>query len=234
MLTSIARNCRRVLSTFLVVSTLSAPAHAKETRVHLELVLAIDVSASVDLSEFNLQLQGIAEAFSDPEVLKAIEGLRPLGAAIAVVQWGGPEEFRINLPFTHIVTAQDAKAFGFLVSRNHRFIGATSTAIASAMQQSADLFEGNGFDGGRLVIDISGDGVDNSGLDLEATRQNLLLRHITVNGLAIEQDDQAIAQYYKDYVILGPDSFVERADGYSDFARAIKAKLLKELQPNSS
>jgi hypothetical protein len=202
--------------------------------VEVELVLALDVSASVNLAEYQLQLKGIADAFRDPDILAAIEQLGPNGAAISVAQWGGPDEFETIVPFTHIVTAQDAMAFGFVVGRGHRFFGATSTSITTAMRKSAALIENNMFDGTYRVIDVSGDGEDNSGLDLDGARADLLARRIVVNGLAIEEDQAKLTQYFEDYVIVGKDSFVETATDYSDFARAIKAKLLKELKPSLS
>jgi Protein of unknown function (DUF1194) len=219
----------------LLVATVLGNSMAKaETQVQVELVLALDVSASVDLAEYQLQLGGIAKAFRDPEILDAIEKLGPQGAAIAVVQWGGAQEFKTILPFTHIVTIQDAQAFGFLASRAHRFIGATSTSITTALQYSADLLDNNGFEGGRRVIDVSGDGVDNSGLNLDAARASMTARRIVVNGLAIEKDEANLTRYFEDYVISGPNSFVETATDYDDFARAMKQKLLRELRPDLS
>jgi hypothetical protein len=223
------------LALLIGIAPILCPAQAAEqTRVEIELVLALDVSASVDLAEFDLQLKGIEAAFKDPEVLKAVENLAPLGAAVAVVQWGGPREFKISIPFTHLVSAQDSKAFGFLAGRAIRAFGATGTSIVTAVGKSADLLETNAFDGNRRVIDVSGDGVDNSGFDLEVTRQDAKAQRIIINGLAIQEDELGLAQYFQDHLIIGPDSFVETANGYADFARAIRAKLLKELRPNSS
>jgi Protein of unknown function (DUF1194) len=220
---------------FLWASLSLIPSLAQaQTRVEVELVLAIDVSASVDYAEFALQLKGIEAAFKDREVLEAVENLAPLGAAVAVVQWGGNREFDVTIPFTHIETSQDAKAFGFLTSRANRAFGATNTSIVTAISKSVALLEHNSFDGNRRVIDIAGDGIDNSGLDLKGARQEAKARYIVINGLAIQEDELGLAQYFKDEVIIGVDCFVETADGYSDFARAIRAKLLKELRPNSS
>ncbi len=205
-----------------------------QTRVEVELVLAIDVSASVDYAEFALQLKGIEAAFKDPEILNAVESLAPLGAAVAVVQWGGNREFDVSIPFTHLLTAQDAKALGFLTGRANRAFGATNTSIVTAISKSVTLLEHNAFDGNRRVIDVSGDGIDNSGLDLEHARQGAKAKAIVINGLAIQEDELGLAQYFEDEMIIGVDCFVETADGYKDFARAIRAKLLKELRPNSS
>jgi hypothetical protein len=234
-----ASNWRGKAAQFLALLTGIAPIlcpaqAAEQTRVEIELVLALDVSASVDYAEFALQLKGIEAAFKDPEVLQAVENLAPLGAAVAVVQWGGPREFDLSIPFTQLVTAQDAKAFGFITGRAIRAFGATSTSIVTAVSKSAELLESNAFDGNRRVIDVSGDGIDNSGFELEIARQDVNAQRIIINGLAIQEDELGLADYYRDHLIVGPDSFVETAEGYADFTRAIRAKLLKELRPNSS
>lgn len=207
---------------------------ANETPVNIELLLALDVSASVDRKEFELELSGIALAFRDPEVLEAVENLRPLGVAIAVSQWGGPGESRVIIPFTHIESARDAKAFGFLVGRTYRFIGATSTSIVTAIEDGVTLIANNGFDGQRKVIDISGDGEDNSNLSLTAARDFARQNNVTINGLAIEADEGKLATYYENNVIQGADSFVEPANDFEDFAAAMKRKLLRELRPLGS
>ena len=108
-----------------------------KTPVVIELVLALDSSASVDVREFQLQNEGIALAFRDPDVLQAVDNFRPFGAAIAIVQWGGPGETQVVLPFTHIENARDAKAFGFRVSLVRRWMRASSTSIATGIADSA-------------------------------------------------------------------------------------------------
>lgn len=213
---------------------LATPALAQETPVVIELVLALDSSASVDALEFDLQNEGIARAFRDPEVLQAVDNLRPYGAAIAIVQWGGPGETQVVLPFTHIENARDAKAFGFRVSLVRRWIRASSTSIATGINDARGLIENNGFDGQRKVIDVSGDGPDNSSDDLEGARQQALASGITINGLSIEAEERALHDYYRARVIIGADSFVEPAEGFEDFARAMKEKLVRELRPLGS
>ena len=200
----------------------------------IELVLALDSSASMNREEFALQIKGIAAAFNDSAVLQAVEDLAPLGVAIAVTQWGGPGESRIVMPFTHITTADEAKAFGFVVSLGSRHFSATTTSIATAIEDSVALIEANGFDGQRRVIDVSGDGKDNSGLDLAAMRGIAKARGVTVNGLAIESEQSGLLEYYQQHVITGADSFAVRAADFDDYARAIREKLLRELRPLGS
>ncbi|MGQ0486683.1 MAG: DUF1194 domain-containing protein [Hyphomicrobiales bacterium] len=202
--------------------------------VAIELVLALDSSASVDRDEFQLQLDGLAAAFRDPDVLGAVDRLKPFGAAIAVIQWGGPGETRAVVPFTHLETSRDAKAFGFRIGLIRRWMRASTTSIATAIADSAALIAGNGFEGQRLVIDVSGDGPDNGSADLDAARRRARAAGITVNGLAIEAEDKTLLGYYRDRVITGAGSFVEPARGFEDFARAIREKLLRELRPLES
>lgn len=218
----------------LLLALLSPAARAQETPVAVELVLALDASASVDRREFALQLEGLAAAFRDPDVQRAVEDLQPLGAAVAVVQWGGPGETRVVLPFTQLNSGRDAKAFGFRMSLVHRFMWASATSIATGIADSAALIEGNGFDGQRKVIDVAGDGEDNGEANLEAARQSARAQGIIINGLPIMADSPDLAAYYRKRVIIGPDSFVEPARNFEDYARAIRAKLLKELRPLAS
>ncbi|MBC8035835.1 MAG: DUF1194 domain-containing protein [Rhizobiales bacterium] len=205
-----------------------------DTPVMLELVLALDSSASVDRQEFQLQLDGLSAAFADPDVLAQVETLKPFGAAIAVVQWGAPGETRLVLPFTLIASSRDAKAFGFQVSLIRRWMHASSTSIASGIEDSRILLESNEYQGLRKIIDVSGDGMDNSGADLKGARQRAIAAGITVNGLPIMADDSTLDIYYRERVIIGAASFIEPASDFRDYVRAIKQKLLRELRPLQS
>jgi hypothetical protein len=214
---------------------MASPAFAQsKTPVAIELVLALDSSASVDAHEFRLQNEGIALAFRDPDVLQAVNNLKPFGAAIAVIQWGGPGETQVVLPFTHIESARDAKAFGFRISLIRRWMRAGSTSIATGINDAHALIESSEFEGQRKVIDVSGDGPDNSDVDLDAARNNALAAGVTINGLSVEAEDRTLQKYYLGHVISGADSFVEPAQGFEDFAGAIKEKLLRELRPLGS
>jgi Protein of unknown function (DUF1194) len=212
----------------------SASLSQGETPVAIELVLALDSSASMNKAEFALQIKGIAAAFKDPAVLQAVVDLQPLGVAIAVTQWGGPGESRIVVPFTRITSQRQAKAFGYRVSRGSRSFTATTTSIVTAIEDSVALLDANGFDGQRKVVDVSGDGVDNSGLDLERARAMARASGVVVNGLAIESEQSGLFDYYTQHVITGADSFAVRATDFEDYARAIREKLLKELRPLAS
>lgn len=225
----------KYLAAAMAATLWTSPAAVQDkVPVAIELVLALDSSASIDRDEFQLQLDGLAAAFRDPDVLAAVDRLKPLGVAVAVIQWGGPGETRTVLPFAHLETARDAKAFGFRIGLIRRWMRASSTSIATAIADAAALIAGNEFDGHRLVVDVSGDGPDNGSADLDAARTGAHAAGITVNGLAIEAEDIALRDYYRNRVIIGADSFVEPAEGFADFARAIKEKLLRELRPLES
>lgn len=221
-------------SRLMAFALLASPAAAQGTPVAVELVLALDTSASVDANEFALQIEGLARAFADPEVQRAVENLKPLGAAVAVMQWGAPGETRVVLPFTHLETARDSKAFGFRIGLARRWMWASATSIATAIADGTALIEGNGFDGFRKIIDVSGDGEDNGGADLEAARQAARAKGIVINGLPIMADSPGLDRYYQTYVIIGLDSFIEPARDFYDYVRAIREKLLKELRPIAS
>lgn len=216
------------MSFLLAIGTVCAE---PRQQVAVELVLALDTSASVDGEEFRLQLEGITAALRDPEVLKLIENLKPGGAAISVLQWGGPGDTHVVIPFLQIRSARDAKALSYLVSRVQRWEWASETSIASAISDSTALLDANDFDGIRRVIDVSGDGQHNGIDDLMQARKQAHLSGIDVNGLAIEADDAALSRYYRENVIVGPNAFVETARDFSDVARAMKEKLLRELRP---
>jgi hypothetical protein len=217
----------------LCLLTITAATQAGEP-VAVQLVLALDTSASVDSNEFALEVDGFAQAFRDPDVIAAVENLKPLGAAVAVLQWGGPGDSKVVVPWIRLDSARDAKAFAHVISHMQRWQRSSVTSIRSAMADGKALIEIGSFNGVRRVIDISGDGADNSSLDLDVVRKEVGDAQITINGLAIEAEDGRLTQYYRDNVITGAGSFVETARDYTDFARAIKEKLLRELRPIES
>ncbi len=205
-----------------------------QTPVAIELVLAMDCSASIDSREFRLQVEGLQAAFRDPEVLQAVDNLQPFGVAIAVTQWGAAGETHVTVPFTHLANARDAKAFGFRIGLIQRWIRASETSIATGINDARVSIASNAFEGQRKVIDVSGDGQDNGAVDLEAARLAAKASGIVINGLPISAEDKTLAAYYAQHVIMGADSFTEPATGFNDFARAMKQKLLRELRPLGS
>jgi hypothetical protein len=212
----------------------SAIAPQAQEQVAIELVLALDASASMSSEEFNLQIGGIAAAFRDPLVQRAIERTAPRGVALGILQWGGPGESVLVLPFRKLSTAGDAIALAADVDRITRQLSASTTSISTAMTHGLRVMAGNDFVSQRLVIDVSGDGRDADHVALEAARDQVREQRATVNGLAIESEDQGLTRYYEQNVMTGANSFVVRAADFKDYVRAIREKLLEELRPLGS
>ncbi len=222
-----SRLCRALvwLSAFLPGLTWGFAAVALEP-VELELVLAIDASGSVDAREFDLQLQGIAAALRDPAVAAAIASTN--GVALSVVQWAGPSHQVQAVDWALLTDAESAAAHGAqILAAGRQMFGETS--IAQAMQFAATLLETNAFAGRRRAIDLSGDGATNYGRSPGYMRDRLVATGITVNGLAILNDDPDLERYYGEQVIGGPGAFVIAATDYVDFARAFRRKLIQEI-----
>ncbi|MDF1794092.1 MAG: DUF1194 domain-containing protein [Thalassobaculaceae bacterium] len=214
----------------LTLVTLPGPVAAAEP-VDLELVLAVDSSASVDYTEFNLQLQGLTVAFEDPELASAIAA-GPLGAiAVTLIEWSSSERQEVSIPWKVIRTADDAKAFADEISRAPRLIITGATSLSSSILYAAGLFDSNAHDGTRRVIDLSGDGYNNQGSALSVARELVLERGITINALAIENQVLGLGDYFENSLIGGFGAFVIRATDYEDYIGQIRRKLLREIQP---
>jgi hypothetical protein len=212
----------------LLTSAAVAGARA-DVDVDLELVLAIDSSGSVDFGEFDLQRAGIAGALRDPEVIEALEGAAPNGIAVAVIEWSGPGQHLVAVDWTRISDAPSASALAARIDAMGRvLIG--ETAIADALRFASDRLADNSFHGARQIIDVSGDGPSNAGGDPDGMRDAAALAGVTINGLAILNENPTLDRYYAEHVIGGPDAFVLTARTYDDFARAIRLKLLREIQ----
>lgn len=205
----------------------SGVSRARES-VDLELVLAVDVSGSVDGDEFALQMGGIAQAFRDPRVIQMIEKVTPRGVAVAVVLWSSSEWQFLAVDWRRIASGADARVFATVVDAAPReFTG--NTAIASAIDFSVRQFTGNGYEGARRVIDVSGDGISNDGPDTAPARDRAVEQGITINGLVIVENNLPARKFYREKVIGGPGAFAMDARGFADFARVFLRKLLREL-----
>ena len=197
--------------------------------MQLELLLAVDSSLSVSDTEFRLQMKGLARAFRNPRVAAAIRAAGDHGIAVALLQWGNNDQQSLMLDWTYLRTAAEAQAFGHRISRTPRAFVGPGTAIAAAMNIALPLFLGNRFRGDRLVMDISGDGIDNRGPPPRRMRDRLVANGITINGLAILNEDPDLDYYYSDHIIGGNGAFVMVASDYRDFAEAILNKLVREI-----
>jgi Protein of unknown function (DUF1194) len=206
----------------------SSAAIAKEN-VDLELVLAVDVSGSVDATEQALQRHGLVAAFRDPEVIEAIAAL-PQGLAVALVAWAGPGQEQTPVGWRRLTGRTSAEDFAARVDAALAVpFGPGKTAIGGALAWSLAELAGNGFEG-HAKIDVSGDGL-NDGAPPGPVRDAAVASGVTINGLAITSDEPYLADYYRLHVVGGPGSFVMTASDYRTFGAAIRRKLLPELAP---
>lgn len=213
------------------VLSLLAPSAAavRAEPVELELVLAVDASSSVNRGEFDLQMQGIAEAFRSPAVVSAIQAVGGNGIAVSLLQWSGTDKQRRAVAWTRVFDADSAATFGDAVAVAPRYVLTGGTAIGQALDTALADFEGNGFEGRRRTIDISGDGRANVGLRPEIVGQRAAAAGVTINGLAILNEEPSLDRYYLDHVIAGTGAFLMTATNYDDFETAIRRKLVQEI-----
>lgn len=212
-----------------LLGALALPTAALARPVDLELILAVDTSSSVNYEEYALQMAGYARAFRDPALLDAVRGAGENGIVVSLVQWASVNQQRVSVGWTHIDDAADAALFAAMVESAPRHFSFGSTAIGEMIRRAAPFFKDNGFEGSRLVIDVSGDGRANQGLPPEMVRDAAVLSGITINGLAILNEQPGLDIYYRRYVSGGWSSFVMPAQDYADFAEAILAKLVREI-----
>jgi len=220
---------RQLGAVALLAIPLSLPGTARAVPVGLELSLLIDVSGSVNASEFNLQRGGYVQAFQNAAVQAAILG--SVGGAIAVnfIQWSGAAEQQQSLGWTLISSVAESNAFAAAIAALPRAFSGL-TAPGSALNFAVPLFANNGFDGARLVIDVSGDGEANDGANTLAARNAALGAGgiNTINGLPIG-GGVALANWYTANIVGGANGFTEIANSFNDFGDAIQRKLVREI-----
>ncbi|WP_417586157.1 DUF1194 domain-containing protein [Pararhodobacter oceanensis] len=192
----------------------------------IALVLAMDVSGSVDAYEYGLQTQGIALALHDPAITEALLSGR---VALSLLQWSGAEEQSVALPWQRLHEPADIRAASARIATLPRAFAGGNTAVGAAIAAASDLFNQTP-DCRNWVIDVSGDGDENDGNTVGHERRAAHRRGIVINGLAIEGmgTAEAISNFYRRWVIT-PGGFVITAQQHRDFARAIRVKLLREL-----
>lgn len=212
------------------------PAFAATPEVDLALVLAVDVSHSMTPDEQHLQRDGYVEAFRHPEVIQAIRSGALGEIAVTYMEWAGPSFHNVAVPWTVIATAADANAFADKlaaapIGREYR------TSISGGLTFANSLFASSGVKDDRRTIDVSGDGPNNSGPPVAATRDVVVASGVTINGLPImlhtdRTDVFAIADldaYYRDCVIGGPGAFMVAVTGTVNFEEATRRKLVTEI-----
>ena len=219
-----------------MVAMAAMPAHAA-THVDLELVIAVDISRSMDYEEQALQRDGYVEALRHPEVVAAIQSGVTGRVAITYVEWAGPFQQAVVVPWTTVSDMAEAESFAAMVGAAP-IIRERGTSISQGLEFSADLFEISGLDAPRQVIDISGDGPNNMGLPVAPVRDRIVAQGITINGLPIMiRPAYAVGPYsipdldiyYEDCVIGGPGAFMITVDDMAQFAVAIRRKLVLEI-----
>ena len=220
----------------LAASVASAQlAQLPRTQVDLELVLAVDVSQSMDYDEHQLQRAGYVAAFRHDEVINAIL-YGPRGRiAVTYMEWGDAYDQVQIVPWTLIASQEDAEAFADALA-NEPIYPSQRTSISRAIMRAADLIEANDFDGYKRVVDISGDGPNNTGPMVELARDAVFERGVTVNGLPIMlkeadswYDIPNLDRYYEDCVVTGPGSFVAPVESLEQLAPTIRGKLVLEI-----
>lgn len=192
----------------------------------LALVLAVDVSGSVDREEYRLQMNGLAQALRDGIVVEALVDQQ---AQLTLIQWTGSSRQQQTLRWTQMQNPDAVFQFADAVAQDPRLWRNFSTAIGEALSISQTaLAEVPGCK--RQVIDVSGDGISNEGVPPADLHLALRGAGITVNALAIETDEVDLTAYFFENVITGEGAFVETASGFSDYPRAILRKLQRETQ----
>ncbi|NKB57091.1 MAG: DUF1194 domain-containing protein [Alphaproteobacteria bacterium] len=214
-----------------LISDASAEPLSQRRPIDLELILAVDNSLSVNTREFDLQISGIAKAFEDPDVIGAI--LSHQGIAVALVLWSNHEQQETGVGWSYLHDAESIAAFAAKVANVARIDVSGGTGLGSAMAYALRLFGTNAFDGKRRVIDVSGDGQNNMGVEPRAVRDRAVALGLTVNGLAILDEEPRLDGYYAANVIGGPGAFLEIAEDFDSFAAAIRRKLVREIAGRS-
>lgn len=205
-------------------------AQAADKPVDLELVLAADVSRSIDDQEFILQRRGYAQAFRDKRVIDAIRSGGMQRIAVVFVEWAAAAMQQVVIDWTLIDGAESANAFADKLETLPRayFYGG-GTAVGEALHYSARLFDNNGFEATRRVIDMSGDGRTRNGMPAAPARDFVVAQGIVINGLPIMNAEPMLDVFYETEVIGGPGAFSLPTEGFEDFANAVRAKLIREI-----
>jgi hypothetical protein len=203
----------------------AAPA---ERAVDVALVLAVDVSSSVDEVRFRLQQSGYAAAFRSPMVQVALLGGAEHAVAITYVQWAGAGSQHLVVAWTLIDSEAAARALADRIEASNR-LDEGSTSISGAITFAMALLDASPYPADRRIIDVSGDGSNNSGRMAHLARDEAVAAGITINGLPILAVEPELDRYYRDNVIGGPGAFLVPATSFATFASAIVDKLVREV-----
>jgi hypothetical protein len=226
---NVTNRLRGFAAMLAVAGPMAFTSQAQAVPVGLELSLLIDVSGSVDNTEFNLQKQGYIQAFQSAAVQNAILGSVSGAIAVNLIQWSGAGEVAQSVGFTLINSAASSNAFATAINAVSRAFSG-STAPGSAINFAAPLFNSNGFESPRQVIDVSGDGAQNDGTSTATARNNALAGGVSaINGLVI-LGESGVQSWYQNNIVGGSNAFLVVANSFNDFATAIENKLVREIQ----
>ena len=231
---------RRAVIVLAFVSALFAASPAQTEPVDLLLVLAADVSRSVDSQKFQLQREGYAAALADPRVIDTIQSGRRGRIGVLFLEWSGFGNQKVVIDWTVVDGPKAAQAFGDRLLESPRSF-ADRTSISGGIDAAVAQLARAPFEGQRRTIDVSGDGTNNAGRDVGLARDEALALGISINGLVIlsetplpwnpEHTNPAggLTKYYRDNVIGGPGSFVLEAKDFNSFGEAIVRKMIAEI-----
>ena len=229
----------RIVVAIITLAALRSPAAGEVVGADLQLVIAIDVSSSMNESRRQVQREGYAHAIRSAEVLAAIKSGPHGRIAIACFGWASPDYQRVIVPWTIVETPADADAVAHAIEQEP-LASEAGTSISAALLFSERLLRPAGIRADRRIIDVSGDGLNNSGPLLRPTRVSVLAGGVTINGLAIALRTKeertfgpfastTIESYYRDCVIGGAGAFVIAVDDVDDFEPAMRTKLTTEI-----
>lgn len=210
----------------LIAMLAAAPVHAAECR--LALVLALDISSSVNEREYGIQIGGLARAFRTEEVIEAILSPEGTGIAVAAFEWSGQYQQDVIVGWTMLDSEAAILGLASALDRHERSYAEFPTAIGKGLQYGAALFA-SAPPCARQVIDVSGDGANNDGVGPGYFRDKGDFDGLIINGLAILGAQPDPGQYYRDHVMHGPGAFVAIAREFDDYPSVIIGKLLREI-----
>jgi len=225
---------RLVLAVLLFLLSITSVPPGQQTNaagddVDLVLLLALDVSASVDSTEYSLMTEGLAEALSSETVGDTIRSGKIGAIAISVMQWSGFQEQEVKIKWTRVSDRTELIKLAEQVRVMKRRYKGGATDIGGAIKFSRELVHSAPFRTARRTIDIAGDGANNVNDHPSIERDITIKSNIIINGLAVTGQAIPLVRYYTHFVIGGPSAFVEEARDYDSFGTAMRRKLIREI-----
>jgi len=222
-----------VLALLVGLFSLTAIPVSKTTKaasdIDLVLLLALDVSASVDSSEYQLMIKGLAKALVSDQVGRAIRNGKRGAIAISVLQWSGFQEQDVKIKWTRVSSQAELATLAAKVAGMERRYKGGATDIGGAIKFSREWVLSAPFSALRKTIDMAGDGANNVNENPSIERDLAIKSGIIINGLAVIGEALPLVRYYTYFVIGGPAAFVEEARDYDSFGTAMRRKLIREI-----